>query len=162
MFWETASETNASHFTMERSYDGINFVPVSTVKATGSSTNKSSYSLTDAGANPDQIIYYRLKQFDKGSDKERFTSMIDVESIQEKSMDIFPNPGDGIYTIAPGSVYTELPYDVSVYDYMGREIVKQPGLSNKTILTISDYPAGIYLVRINIKGKLIHKSIIRQ
>jgi hypothetical protein len=36
--WETANEVNTSHFVVERSIDGINFNPIGTVAAAGSST----------------------------------------------------------------------------------------------------------------------------
>lgn len=162
LFWQTASETNSSHFTIERSYDGINFVQIGTIKAAGNSLEKQSYTFNDVNADLDNIIYYRLKQYDIGSNKERFSSLIDVEAVVEKSIDVFPNPGDGLYEILPGGAYAAMPYDVSVYDYMGKEILKRSGMEERMALHLENYPAGIYMVKITINNKVIHKNIVKQ
>ncbi len=65
--WITASETNNDYFTIERSFDAIDFQVVGRVDGAGNSTSNLSYSLTDmkpyAG-----VTYYRLKQTDYNGD----------------------------------------------------------------------------------------------
>ena len=162
LLWQTATESNSSHFIIERSYDGINFVTVSTVKAAGKSLNKRSYMTTDYNADLTRIVYYRLRQFDVGSDEARFTSLISIESKAEKSMDIFPNPGSGIYLIVPSGKYAGKLYDLSVYDHTGKEILKRSGIMDTSNIDIEASPAGIYLVKININGQVINKNIVKQ
>ena len=61
--WKTANEMNTDHFTVERSNDGINFIPIGNVKAKGSLSTVTNYDLVDPipikGLN-----YYRLKMVD--------------------------------------------------------------------------------------------------
>ena len=60
--WHTAQEFNTSNFTVQRSFDGLNFENIGNVQAAGNSTNSNAYSFTDAGvANKGKsTIYYRL------------------------------------------------------------------------------------------------------
>jgi hypothetical protein len=63
LYWTTASETNNELFTVERSGDGYDFMPIATVKGALNSNNFISYSIKDL--NPlSGINYYRLKQTD--------------------------------------------------------------------------------------------------
>jgi hypothetical protein len=61
--WSTATEYNVSHFTIERSYDGINYEHVATLIASGFTTINSNYRVIDlvpyAG-----ISYYKLTEYD--------------------------------------------------------------------------------------------------
>ena len=64
IYWETASEANASHFTVERMNDRLGpWEPIGSLQAVGTSTVRQSYFLEDdapfVGGN-----YYRLRQHD--------------------------------------------------------------------------------------------------
>jgi hypothetical protein len=61
--WATASELNNSHFDIERSDDGINFIKIDQVKGAGNSTSVINYAYADKNLSSD-IKYYRLKQVD--------------------------------------------------------------------------------------------------
>lgn len=60
--WLTASETNNSHFEIERSVDGKRYNPIASV-ASENSAQGAAYSYTDKYI--DVIAYYRLKTIDK-------------------------------------------------------------------------------------------------
>ena len=61
--WTTASELNNSHFDIERSDDGINFIKIDQVKGAGNSTSVINYAYADKNLSSD-TKYYRLKQID--------------------------------------------------------------------------------------------------
>ena len=61
--WSTASERNNDYYVIEKSYDGINFVPIGKVLGNGNSSQQINYSFTDFDFNSG-IVYYRLKQHD--------------------------------------------------------------------------------------------------
>ena len=61
--WTTASELNNDYFTVERTYDGINFEYIGKVNGAGNSTQNSDYFTTDYNVRP-VINYYRLRQTD--------------------------------------------------------------------------------------------------
>jgi hypothetical protein len=77
--WQTKTETNTSHFELQRSKDGKNFEPIETITASGMSQKKHRYSTADAsyGVCNDQL-YYRVKSvFVNG--KESFTAILTVD-----------------------------------------------------------------------------------
>ncbi|PLX09019.1 MAG: hypothetical protein C0596_04260 [Marinilabiliales bacterium] len=61
--WETASETNNDYFTIEKSYDGINYYILEIIYGAGNTSESSNYKYNDIDNN-NGYIYYRLKQTD--------------------------------------------------------------------------------------------------
>lgn len=61
--WNTAAETNNSHFEILRSADGKTFNKIDEVKGAGNSTENRSYAYTDKDPLPG-VNYYKLKQVD--------------------------------------------------------------------------------------------------
>lgn len=62
--WATASEQNSDHFTVDRSTDGVWFVPIAQVPAAGDAQQRIDY-LHDDVEPPARTVYYRLRQFDR-------------------------------------------------------------------------------------------------
>jgi hypothetical protein len=62
--WATATETNNSHFTIERSTDGSIFSPIGMVAGAGNSNSIINYSFSDNAPVEAGLSYYRLKQVD--------------------------------------------------------------------------------------------------
>lgn len=160
--WVTASEKNASHFTIERSYDGVNFELVAKIKALGNSATKTTYEITDLQADVSKILYYRLKQFDEGIEKEVYSSVTDVEPSENRSVSVYPNPGSGIYHLVPDGTDSDNSYALKVYDYTGKEIVTMTGLKHEELIDLSPFPAGIYAMQVLMGNKLIIKTIVKQ
>ena len=162
LFWETASETNSSHFVLERSYDAEHFIQIANIPGAGNSTSYLSYSFIDREVDMNDIVYYRLKQFDIGSNVEKYASLISVESNDLKSIDVYPNPSNGIYEIIPEGNYSEKTYDISVFNYIGEEVFQKNGIKSKSNVDLLNFPSGIYLLKIDINGKIVHKNLIKE
>lgn len=60
--WITASEIYNDYFTLEKTYDGVNYSIVTIVNGAGYSTQLKTYYFEDY--NPNDLTYYRLKQTD--------------------------------------------------------------------------------------------------
>lgn len=81
--WQTASETNTSHFELQKSYNGKDFEPIETITAGRISNNIRSYSTNDDKEYnaADGNVYYRVKTvFTNG--KENFTPAIVINGDQ--------------------------------------------------------------------------------
>ncbi|MBK6978451.1 MAG: T9SS type A sorting domain-containing protein [Cytophagaceae bacterium] len=88
--WSTASETNFSHFIVQKSKDAKGFENIGRIESAGFDSEKSEYSFIDekpfAGNN-----YYRLKMVDKDG-SEDYSKMISV-NFDGKALAVFyPNP----------------------------------------------------------------------
>jgi|GEM_PF-635561 len=98
--WVTGSESNTSHFSIERSADGRNFTAIGQVTAAGNTISNSSYQFTDRSPGEQDINYYRLKQVDIDG---RFTySAVIRISINKRntfSATITPNPATSVLNL---------------------------------------------------------------
>ncbi len=64
--WATAAEHNASHFIIERSFDGAEYSDIAMLFAQGNSEIRTEYAFKDdkVSAGNSGVIYYRLKMVD--------------------------------------------------------------------------------------------------
>ena len=164
--WSTASETNSDYFTIEKTRDGYNFETVVTMDAAGNSTSLLHYATKDNS--PYQgISYYRLKQTDfNGAYTYSDLQMVDFNSNQEFSFEIYPNPADGsIFNIAFNSGFNE-EFLIVVRDMMGREcyskiiVPKESGKNEYSIFPATQLTSGVYLIVASSQNKLCAKKMI--
>jgi len=85
------------------------------------------------------------------SDTMTLDVMVSVTSVdspdEEISINLFPNPNAGVFTIHLAN--TEDEFDIEVYDFLGRRVLSSeisPNGSGRHELTLSDATAGIYTV----------------
>lgn len=62
--WQTASETNSSHFVILRSFNGIDFEEVDIIGGAGTTTSFHNYDYVDSDIEKQGIVYYKLRQVD--------------------------------------------------------------------------------------------------
>ncbi len=92
--WQTASESNSSHFLLEKSSDNQRFISIATVPAAGNSSATLNYAYTDdKPAYYERNTFYRLVLVDKDGTK-RTSNVIAVNIKATKTFveKIFPNP----------------------------------------------------------------------
>jgi hypothetical protein len=155
--WITASESNSSHFMVERSTDAITYEPIGTKNASGNSTTTLYYSLRDVSALKD-ISYYRLKSVDvDGSYKYSPICSVTNEIENDGDLNIYPNPTNGSITIDFNhSAYNE-PDSFSILDITGKKIeVIAIRHVNSVTLDLSSLKPGMYLLEV-LKGN--HKTV---
>jgi hypothetical protein len=83
--WATASEQNSSHFDIERSEDGEDWRVVGTKLAAGNSQSLINYTYLDY-YNQDNIVYYRLVQYDIDGKFEVYGPIMLDNRIKEKKI----------------------------------------------------------------------------
>ncbi|MFK7953634.1 MAG: PKD domain-containing protein [Ekhidna sp.] len=81
-----------------------------------------------------------------------------VNSILSESINIYPNPSNGIVNIS--SEISLLKPEYSVYNSSGQFVAKGLFDSGKTFVDLSDQNSGLYIIKLNIRGELITKSIV--
>ena len=93
--WQTATEINNSHFDIERSFDGNNFIKIDEVKGNGNTNKVIEYSYTDnISTLPGGYIYYRLKQIDFNGEYE-YTGIKYIQKERDfakRDIYFYPNP----------------------------------------------------------------------
>lgn len=162
--WETASETNNSFFTPERSTDGRIFESIGTVQGTGNSNSATAYDFTDPGI-PGSVsdpLFYRLKQTDfDGSFS--YSGLIAVSNckINNDNILIFFGANDEIILSVNSSSAKR--YDLFFYDSSGRrihsEVFNVSEGDNARILSPKKFASGIYMMALQNDSEVITKKI---
>jgi len=62
--WETATETNNDYFSLQRSFNGVDFKEIAIIAGAGTSSFAHQYEFFDHTAGNSPIVYYRLVQVD--------------------------------------------------------------------------------------------------
>jgi len=92
--WKTLSESNSSHFIIEKSSDNQHFIEVATIDASGTSSTLKNYSFTDEKpAYFERPTFYRLVLVDKDGTK-KYSNVVNVTLKAKGSFvkKLYPNP----------------------------------------------------------------------
>jgi type IX secretion system substrate protein/fibronectin type III domain protein len=145
--WTTTAEINSSHFEVERSADGINWVKIGTVTAKGNSSSASNYEYVDA--NPLATNYYRIRMVNLNGDY-RYTTMRVIKLLQLKGIVIFPNPARNYVNVSVSESAVDL--NVKLISPLGQVLqVLQVKAGTGTTLTLDvhNYAQGTYLLQVS-------------
>jgi photosystem II stability/assembly factor-like uncharacterized protein len=142
--WSTATESNFSHFEIERSANGKDFVTISNVKGVGNASKGSQYSFQDfqylKGMN-----YYRLKMVDKDG-SHNYSKAENIDFGKLPSVKVYPIPARDRLTIegAPSSGVT----NYTVTDIKGTVVLSVQASGASYIMQIQSLPVGTYNLNI--------------
>jgi hypothetical protein len=120
LFWQTYSENNIDFYTIERTYNQENFIPVIRVKSFGNSDDTRNYETTDYPKMGTQALY-RLQVTDiNGNIVDSKTVSVNLPSVQD--INIYPSPSDGrnLHLKLTGSNRSAV--IIKAYDMLGNEI----------------------------------------
>ena len=156
--WKTATETNNSGFTIERSRDEENFTQIGFVSGRGTTTEISSYNYLDTEIETGKY-YYRLKQTDfDGTFKYLNVVLVDVGLPKQFQLSQnHPNPFNPTTTVK-----FQLPVDANVrielYNSIGQKVSELlnsdlSGGVHEVTFEGSNLSSGIYYYTMNAVGK---------
>lgn len=144
--WQTETELNNDHFTVERSADGEYFENILSVGGAGTSTAAHHYSAIDR-APLSGTSYYRLKQTDQdGSFTHSGIVAIDVSGT-DMTYAVYPNPARETLHVNLGGHADSA--QIRIFDALGQPI-QFTYTRNGTELTIPtpEFSRGLYVVQI--------------
>ncbi len=155
--WTTLTELNNDFFTVERSADGNNWIPILKLDGAGTTNQMRSYQAVD-----DQpirgLVYYRLKQTDfDGQFSYSPVKMIEMQFIND--IKIFPNPSNGVFNIS-GIESENVVF--SVFNILGQQVPFTINEEDGNLIDLSDGPAGIYIVKVKDGQHLKSFQVIRR
>ena len=165
--WETASEKNNSHFSVQHSTDGRNFESAGYVEGNGTSNTAHRYAFTHtqpkAGMN-----YYRLKQVDfDGTTAYSKTIVLESKGRQAVGLTVYPNP------VTNGQVNLRLDQamnstetaTIELRDLNGRLLLTREMTGARELnlnLSNQNLKAGIYLISLKNGASATHQKIVIQ
>lgn len=82
----------------------------------------------------------------------------DISELSKKAINIYPNPNKGIFTI---DILGESSFSFEIIDLLGRSVILSGiGLNSSQSVDVSQLPAGTYTVKLLIKNKVEHKTLV--
>jgi hypothetical protein len=161
--WVTASESNNDFFTVEKSSDGINFEPVTTVKGAGNSTSIATYKATD-GQLSSGVSYYRIKQTDFNQSSS-YSAVLCFSYNPATGLAVCPNPGtsnEAMFVTLPSENSQVL---IVVRDMQGQEYYSKVVLDTEshTLVAINPEPPlapGMYTIIASSNDEIFSQKII--
>jgi len=153
--WTTASESNSSHFELQRNTEGEIWETVGRVQAAGNSQVIRKYQYTDRRPLTGTTLY-RLHQVD--ADGKDSYSAVSVVSCSTQPVVVYPNPASNEVTLAnlkPGTA-------VSLFTIQGKKIQTVSVSKGLVRLPLAAYPPGIYVLQWLDNGQVVSRRIVVQ
>lgn len=155
--WKTAGEENLSHFELERSSDGMDWVRIAEIHSPGSDEMVSAliYRHIDHDPEPGQN-FYRLKMVDADGT----TAWSKLESVFLRSeIRIYPNPARD-YLVIECPFQAEVSYEIFAPD--GRAILRGR-LVGKTRIDLGPLFPALYIIRLTLApGQTFSRRIVKE
>ena len=159
--WKTLNEENADYFSVQQSFNGIDFEEAGTVKAAGYSTTDKSYFFTIANIPGNRrFIYFRLVTTDHDK-KQQYSNIIlyrNPGASEGFIHKVYPNP-----VMKGGHLFINFESDkvdkitVSIFDATGKTLTTIPLSAregvNQTHLPLPEMTRGNYYLRFTGDGK---------
>jgi hypothetical protein len=144
--WETASESNSSHFIVEESMDAKSFKETAKIKASGESRELKTYSLiakanSGLGTGASAALYYRLKMVDLDGSYV-YSHMIKLGKRTTRTFSVYPNPVSAFLKINTQDFQKE---EISLMNLQGKEF--QLNWIDQNTLDLRHLQSGIYLFK---------------
>ncbi len=155
--WTTATEINTSHFNIQRSINGKDFVTIDKMLAKGIG----SYSIVDDFSTNLQFatnqLYYRLEVVDNNGSKTYSEVKQLIINNKQFTVNIFPNPTKEFVTIECINAS-----QIKIADITGKVCISKQIENNESImLSLKTLNKGLYLVNVILKnGEIITEKLL--
>jgi len=153
--WATATETNSSHFIIERS-NGGSFNAIGRVNSSGNTNQLQQYSYIDvkplAGEN-----FYRLQQVDKDG-RFAYSKIVRVVYGDGPYLTAYPNPAKTVVKISGLSAGTYL----TLVTAGGKVVNQYRATGNNYTLNVQNLTVGVYFIRVQQNGKTTTLKVVKE
>lgn len=162
--WTTASETNNSHFEIERSSDGRNFVYAGRVEGNGTTNHIQMYQFTDVDAFEkanSAVLFYRLKQVDFNGD----LAYSEIRVVQQNEVEAkvhvmaYPNPFRDELFVELNNAGSGC--EIRLMDITGRVWYNRAGKFGAHSIPANALPAGVYFLQVVNKAETTTLKIMK-
>lgn len=172
VIWNVATESNVSHYELERSETGYNFEFITSKQAVGTTTQLQTYAYSDYDVRYFQDYYYRVKAFDNDGDIS-YTPIVMANiknangGFSQEMVSIYPNPSSEDFSI---SIYSEESRELTmtVYSSIGQTVQVRSTLlqEGNTVMSVNsnEWSSGVYhieLVDVG-SGQRVNKKFIKK
>lgn len=158
--WEGAYAEQLDYFEVLRSANGIDFEAIGRVGVNQPTLVNEHFDYQDHGASDQgsERLFYRLNSVDLDG-KSQLSQVVEI-SLKEADFEatLLPNPASGQVEIRLSQLM-ESPAYISILDSQGRMVLRRIGEQSQ-VISLEDWPSGVYLVRIQQNGKVRHQRLL--
>ncbi len=148
--WSTASELQNDYFTLEKSVDGIAFMPFGNIPGANNSNQNTYYSAFDLQPSYG-VNYYRIRQTDTdGHNTLSETKQVLLSENKVIYFMISPNPTSGNLSITP--IGEPVSYQGKIVNILGEVVTEIPDTYGSVSLSLNHLTPGVYYVMISGNG----------
>ena len=151
--WKIVEFENIKYCEVERSIDGKNFESIAHL----SKLNYEMSYLDKEILTNQKSSYYRLSFYEKNGRKE-YSKIEFVQNLAHKAVNCFPNPTSGILNLSG----TEVKSKLSLYNGFGVLIETMNGRDGMTQFSLTNIPAGIYLIKYESRGEVQNFRVVKK
>lgn len=160
--WTSFAEKDLSHYEVERSLDGENFVKISDQLALGNSGLSQSYNAIDNSPS-NGINYYRLKVWDSNGTF-RHSKIVSAVITPNAGFQIFPNPNNGSFVkITSEETLPDEDIVITITDVSGKvvytKVVNASSRTSSNIIELQSLNLSSGLHFIDMKGKTLSSKL---
>ena len=167
--WLVGSEFNLDYYELQRSENGVDFEPIATIDAIGTTQFEHTYTYNDYNVSRNKIYYYRYQSFDHDFSSEFspvVSSQLSGSDDFAESILLYPNPTNG-------GLYVELTLELNseieliVFNSAGQLVVSrqlQGSDGNNTfVLDAQEWANGVYIIQLTEMrtGEVVRKKVIK-
>ena len=155
--WKTTNEKGTSHFEIQRSNGGNNFVSVGKI----ASTNRSGinhYSFIDEHPLP-QNNYYRLRQVDEDG-KFTFSPIVKLDFSRNIQLITYTNPFNNYLSLRLSDEFAGA--QLSIHSIEGKLVWQQKVTETMVRIEASKWTAGIYVLKLTKDGTQVNYKLVKQ
>lgn len=154
--WTTANEVNVSHFNVQRSENGKDFINVGRVKAQNKNYNQYTYTGELTRNEKQETLYYRIVGVDKdGKQTYSEVKQLTIKPPTPNNVFVYPNPAKDVVHVYCKEGIKE----VRVLNTVGQQIshfVRNDSNIQHLSFNIQHYPKGLYLLTIITQHNVIY------
>jgi hypothetical protein len=157
--WTTATETNNSLFTVQRSSDATNFEDITSIPGAGNSNIYVDYNAKDTDP-LNQLAYYRLRQTDYDGNY-TFSAVKTTEKCSDASL-----ANNVYFDAASGSVIVNqtgedaLPFTVSLQNMIGQQIIAEtPRQIGQARIDVGYLSCGVYMIVVRSEREVFSNKV---
>ncbi|NME72354.1 T9SS type A sorting domain-containing protein [Flammeovirga aprica] len=159
-YWETSTERNSSHFIIEKSYDGENFIELGRVDANGKSSSENPYELKDDKYEKDKDTFYRLRAVQQNGEEFIWCRHLLANHLDKEEFGIekvYPNPTNYYLKLDFQAQKSDV-LDIKLHHTENESIwdIKPEIEENKAVFDVHHYPAGSYILKVKMNGQLVY------
>jgi PKD repeat protein len=155
--WKTSNEVNIQKYELERSNDGLSFLPITFISANNRSSNSYHYTDRNALLAATKYIYYRLRIIDN-SGKVRYSDVAKMETASLASeLTIGPSP----FTNAVSIYSNDAIQYITVYDMSGKLVYHTTHLLGNKIYLSQSLGGGTYLFKIATTKGIVMRKLLK-